>query len=145
MALKLRILRSLTRFFIILVSLMRSLFSEKMLISYRCISGLMPNLIKKSWMVSTDPLNNQCFVIGFWLIHFLYIFPTFVIAENCQQTFTIYNLKDTFGMKHCKRCRHKKKEKRVKNLKKIAKQKIASTKAELLQLNRTQFLFLGIL
>ena len=115
-----------------------------MLISNRCISGLMSNLIKKSWMVSTDPLNNQCFVIGFWLIHFLYIFPTFVIAENCQQTFTIYNLKDTFGMKHCKRCRHKKKEKRVKNLKKIAKQKIASTKAELLQLNRTQFPSLGI-
>ena len=34
---KLRILRSLTRFFIILVSLTRSLFSEKMLISNRCI------------------------------------------------------------------------------------------------------------
>jgi hypothetical protein len=30
-----------------------SLFSEKILISNRCISGLMPNLIKKSWMVST--------------------------------------------------------------------------------------------
>jgi hypothetical protein len=29
-----------------------SLFSEKMLISNRCISGLMPNLIKKSWTVS---------------------------------------------------------------------------------------------
>ena len=51
MTLKLRILRSLTRLFIILVSLTRSLFSEKMLISNRCISGLMPNLIKKSWIV----------------------------------------------------------------------------------------------
>ena len=30
-----------------------------MLISYRCISGLMPNLIKKSWMVSTEDLNDH--------------------------------------------------------------------------------------
>ena len=49
MTLKLRILRSLTRLFIILVSLTRSLFSEKMLISKRCISDLMPSLIKKYW------------------------------------------------------------------------------------------------
>ena len=53
MTLKLRILRSLTRLFIILVSLMRSSFSEKMLVSNRCISGLMSNLIKKSWTVSS--------------------------------------------------------------------------------------------
>ena len=52
MTLKLRILRSFTRLFIILISLTRSLFSEKMLISNRCISGLMFNLIKKSWTVS---------------------------------------------------------------------------------------------
>ena len=52
MTLKLRILRSLTRLFITLVSLTRSLFSEKMLISNRCIIGLMSNLIKKSWTVS---------------------------------------------------------------------------------------------
>ena len=58
MTLKLRILRSLTRLFIILVSLTRSLFCEKMLISNRCISGLMPKLIKKSWMVST--LESLC-------------------------------------------------------------------------------------
>ena len=42
-----RILRSFTRLFIILVSLMMSLFSEKMLISNECISDLMFNLIKK--------------------------------------------------------------------------------------------------
>ena len=53
MTLKLRMLRSLTRLFIILVSLTRSLFCEKMLISNRCFSGLMPNLIKKSWTVSS--------------------------------------------------------------------------------------------
>ena len=35
--------------FIILVSLMMTIFSEKVLISNRCISGLMSNLIKKSW------------------------------------------------------------------------------------------------
>ena len=29
--------------------LVLALFSEKVLISNRCISGLMPNLIKKSW------------------------------------------------------------------------------------------------
>ena len=52
MTLKVRILQSLTRLFIILVSLMMSLFSEKMLIFNRCISGLMSNLIKKSWTVS---------------------------------------------------------------------------------------------
>ena len=44
MTLKLRILRSLTRLFIILLSLTRSLFSKKMLISNRCISGMMSNL-----------------------------------------------------------------------------------------------------
>ena len=50
---KLRILRSLTKLFIILVSLTRSLFSEKMLISIWCISGLMSNLIKISWKDSS--------------------------------------------------------------------------------------------
>ena len=64
MTLKLRILRSLTRLFIILVSLTRPLFSEKMLISNRSISGLMSNLIKKSWTVSNvdDPIVH-CFWI----------------------------------------------------------------------------------
>ena len=47
-----RILRSLTRLLMILLILTRSLFSEKMLISNRYISGLMPNLIKKSWTLS---------------------------------------------------------------------------------------------
>ena len=53
MTLKVRILQSLTRLFIILVSLMMSLFSEKMLIFNRCISGSMSNLIEKSWKVSS--------------------------------------------------------------------------------------------
>ena len=55
MTLRLRILRYLTSLFIILVSLTRSLFNEKMLISNGCISGLMPKFIKKSWTVSTVP------------------------------------------------------------------------------------------
>ena len=38
--------------FIILVSLTMTLFSEKILISNRCIRGLMSNLFKKSWTVS---------------------------------------------------------------------------------------------
>ena len=41
--------------FIILVGLMMILFSDKMLISHRCIRGLMSNLIKKSWTVSKLP------------------------------------------------------------------------------------------
>ena len=45
--------------FIILVSLTMTIFSEKVLISYRCISGLMSNLIKKSW---TD--SNMYVVVG---------------------------------------------------------------------------------
>jgi hypothetical protein len=52
---KLRILRSLTRLFITLVSLTRSLFSEKMFISNRCIIGLMPNFIKN---LGRSLLNN---------------------------------------------------------------------------------------
>ena len=40
---------------IILVSLTMTLFSEKVLISNRCIGGLMSNLIKKSW---TDSIQN---------------------------------------------------------------------------------------
>ena len=31
-----------------------TLFSDKMFISHRCIHGLMPNLIKKSWKVSSQ-------------------------------------------------------------------------------------------
>ena len=58
MILKLKMLRSLTRMFIILVSLRRSLFSEKMLIFNRCISGLMSNWIKKSWKVSKQYLSS---------------------------------------------------------------------------------------
>ena len=52
MTLKIRILRCSRRSFILLVSVTLTLFSEKMLISYSCIHGFMPNLHKKSWMVS---------------------------------------------------------------------------------------------
>ena len=45
----------LSALFIILVSLMMTMFSEKMLISHRCIRGLIPNLIKKSWTEFTPP------------------------------------------------------------------------------------------
>ena len=38
--------------FIILEGLTMTLFSAKMLISHKCMHGLMPNLIKKSWTVS---------------------------------------------------------------------------------------------
>ena len=42
--------------FIILVSLRMTIFSEKVLISTRYISGLVPNLIKKSWTDSSQEL-----------------------------------------------------------------------------------------
>ena len=43
----------------IMVGMMVTLFSEKMLIFHRRIRGLMPNLIKKSWTVSSQyPLIN---------------------------------------------------------------------------------------
>ena len=72
MTLKVRILQSLTRLFIILVCLTRSLFSEKMLTSNRCISGLMSNLIKKSWTVSIQAVH---FAQGFYfLFSFFYNF-----------------------------------------------------------------------
>ena len=38
-----------------------NLFSEKVLISNRCISGLIPNLIKKSWTDSSIEFNGQLF------------------------------------------------------------------------------------
>ena len=43
----------LSALIIILVSLRMTFFSEKILISNRCISGLMSYLIKKSWTVSS--------------------------------------------------------------------------------------------
>ena len=57
MTLKVRILRCLRRLFIILVSLIMTRFSEKMLISTRFINGFMSNLIKKSWTDSILPAS----------------------------------------------------------------------------------------
>ena len=45
--------------FIILVGLKMTLFRDKMLISHRCIHGLMANLIKKSWTVSIASMSGQ--------------------------------------------------------------------------------------
>ena len=63
MTLKLRIVRSLTRLFIILVDLTMTSFSEKMLIFNRCIQGLMTNLIKKSETVSNFRLDTRQFLL----------------------------------------------------------------------------------
>ena len=52
MTVKVQILETLRRLFIILVGLTMTLFYDKMLISHICIGGLMPNLTKKSWTVS---------------------------------------------------------------------------------------------
>ena len=53
----------LSALFIILVGLMMTWYSEKRPISNICIRGLMPNLIKKSWRVSTlkgQELSRPC-------------------------------------------------------------------------------------
>jgi hypothetical protein len=47
---------ALLRSLIILVGLTMTWFSEKMMISYICISGFMPNSHKKSWMVSNESI-----------------------------------------------------------------------------------------
>ena len=78
MTLKLRILRSLTRLFIILVSLTRSLSSEKMLNSNRCISGLMPNLIKKSWTAT---------IVSVYLFLVKFLFELYKVSLACMMIF----------------------------------------------------------
>ena len=59
--------------FVILVSLMMLLFSQKVLISNRCISGLMSNLIKKSWTDSNPACSLQHFEIFIHLPCFTFI------------------------------------------------------------------------
>ena len=55
----------LSALFIILVSLTMTTFSEKMLISTRCIHGFMSNLIKKSWTDSNANANLwSCILIA---------------------------------------------------------------------------------
>ena len=59
--------------FIILVSLMMTLFSEKVLISNRCISVLMSNLIKKSWTDSIWESNVDFFSVLIMSLSFIQI------------------------------------------------------------------------
>ena len=59
MTLKIRILRCSRWLFIILVSLTVTLFSEKMLISTRCIHGFMSKSIKKSVTVSSTAVPKR--------------------------------------------------------------------------------------
>ena len=68
---------ALSALFIILVSLTMTRFSEKMLISTRCIHGFMSNLIKKSWTDSTPQATSMRITwflqyLLFWLksVHF---------------------------------------------------------------------------
>ena len=60
MTLKIQIFIYSRRLFIILVSLTITWFSGKMLISPRCICGLMPNLIKKSCRISKQQWRAVC-------------------------------------------------------------------------------------
>ena len=77
-----------------LVSLTMTLFSEKVLISNRCISGLMSKLIKKSWMDSTETLGREerrkrpsAFLGTFFIVHsaLCHCEPKLRIrSENCE-------------------------------------------------------------
>ena len=54
----------LSALFIIFVGLTITWYSEKMPISNRCMHGLMPNLIKKSWTVSNlNGWGENCFTM----------------------------------------------------------------------------------
>ena len=80
MTLKVRILQSFRRLFIILLSLTMTLFSEKMLISNICVHGLMPNLIENSWTVS--------------ILHIYHIFRHWWSSHSCKpQISGIFNPK----------------------------------------------------
>ena len=62
--LKVQILGTLSRSFIILVDLTMKWFSEKMLIFNVCRHGLIPNFIKKYWTVSTFH-TSQCLLYSY--------------------------------------------------------------------------------
>ena len=83
MTLKIRNLRCSRRLFIILVSLTVTLFSEKMLISTRCMCGFMSNSIKKSKEDSSlDPqIKNFPFVKWYSTL----ILPTFIKKGDIKQ------------------------------------------------------------
>ena len=57
-----------------------------MLISHRCIRGLMPNLIKKSWMVSNDK----------WLWHDLTALHRLIMKQSMLYCF-LTNWNDTYN------------------------------------------------
>ena len=89
MTLKVRILQSLRRLFIILVGLTMTWFSEKMLISNICTHGLMTNLIKKSWTVSTSHTLSTWAVRNgniYYLLSSTYlVVPTYLYTSNCAK------------------------------------------------------------
>ena len=79
----------LSALFIISVSLMMTLFSEKVLISNRCISGLMSNLIKKSW---TDS-NVHMHYAGQSHVHLNWCEITDLIPNNIWCRITVLKIK----------------------------------------------------
>ena len=102
--------------FIILVGLTMTIFSKKMLISHRCIRGLMPNLIKKSWMVSNKymmtinsslflAVHHNCIVLGFhnkWLLYWFYFITNVSIGLFITKVLTYihYRINNSY-IYHC--------------------------------------------
>jgi hypothetical protein len=66
---------------LILVGLVMKSFCDKMLISYRCIHGLMPDLVKKSWTVSIVDLYVS---YKSYLHTWQYEWSIFLIAYVCK-------------------------------------------------------------
>ena len=82
MTLKVRILRCSRRLFIILVSITMTWFSEKMLIFNICRNGLIPNLIKKSWTVSSRDTSKL-----FYLISIINELPWFYLSSRAFKNY----------------------------------------------------------
>ena len=79
MTLKVQILQTLRRLFIILVGLTMTLFSVKMLIFNLCRRGLMPNMIKKilDGIYSFHSRNRCCIMLVSSTTYFPPLLPTF--------------------------------------------------------------------
>ena len=82
MTFKVHFLQTLRRLTIILVSLMMTWFSEKMLISNKCRRYLMPNLIKKSWTVSNADYHTIPWFSFFPIITYLSTARTFLKEQT---------------------------------------------------------------
>ena len=79
--------------FIILVSRMISWYSEKMLISNRCMCGFMPNSHKKSWKISNFPPTTQSYAMSFQGQNILFWYKNYLFSTE----FCFFTHSPSFG------------------------------------------------